>query len=50
MSSWAQDAMLWAEKVGLFQGDDQGNLNPGSNATRAEVATLMQRLVKMLVK
>ena len=49
VSSWAQDAMLWAEKVGLFQGDDQGNLNPGSNATRAEVATLMQRLVKMLV-
>ncbi|MBR4655976.1 MAG: S-layer homology domain-containing protein [Oscillospiraceae bacterium] len=49
VSSWAQDAMLWAEKVGLFQGDDQGNLNPRSNATRAEVATLMQRLVKMLV-
>ncbi len=49
VSSWAQDAMLWAEKVGLFQGDDQGKLNPRSNANRAEVATLMQRLVKMLV-
>ena len=49
VSSWAQDAMLWAEKVGLFQGDDSGNLNPRSNATRAEVATLMQRLVRMLV-
>ena len=49
VSSWAQEAMLWAQKVGLFQGDDQGNLNPRSNATRAEVATLMQRLVRMLV-
>ena len=49
VSSWAQDAMLWAEKVGLFQGDDQGNLNPRSNATRAEVATLMQRLIKLIV-
>ena len=49
VSSWAQDAMGWAVSVGLFQGDDNGNLNPGSNATRAEVATLMQRLVKMLV-
>ena len=49
VSSWAQDAMLWAEKVGLFQGDDNGNLNPRSNATRAEVATLLQRLVKLIV-
>ena len=49
VSSWAQDAMLWAEKVGLFQGDDQGNLNPRSNATRAEVATLLERLVKLIV-
>ena len=49
VSSWAQEAMLWAQKVGLFQGDDQGNLNPRSNATRAEVATLIQRLVRMLV-
>ena len=49
VSSWAQDAMLWAVKVGLFRGDDANRLNPGSNATRAEVATLMQRLVRLIV-
>ena len=50
VSSWASDAMAWAVSVGLFQGDDSNCLNPGSNATRAEVATLMQRLVKLIVK
>lgn len=49
VSGWAADAMAWAVEAGLFQGDDSNCLNPGSNATRAEVATLMQRLVKMLV-
>ena len=49
VSSWAKDAMLWAEKVGLFQGDDNGNLSPGSNATRAEVSTLLERFVKLIV-
>ena len=49
VSGWAADAMAWAVEVGLFQGDDSNCLNPSSNATRAEVATLMQRLVKMLV-
>ena len=50
VSGWAADAMAWAVEVGLFQGDDSNCLNPGSNATRAEVATLMQRLVKLIVK
>ncbi len=49
-SSWAGDAMAWAVSVGLFQGDDTGALNPGGEATRAEVATLVERLVKLLVK
>ena len=50
VSTWASNAMAWAVEVGLFQGDDSNCLNPGSNATRAEVATLMQRLVKLIVK
>ena len=50
VSGWAADAMAWAVEAGLFQGDDSNCLNPGSNATRAEVATLMQRLVKLIVK
>ena len=50
VSGWAADAIAWAVEAGLFQGDDSNCLNPGSNATRAEVATLMQRLVKLIVK
>lgn len=49
-SSWAGDAMAWAVSVGLFQGDQNGALNPGGEATRAEVATLVERLVTLLVK
>ena len=49
VSSWAQEAMAWAVGVGLFQGDDTGKLNPQGNATRAEVATLLMRLVKLIV-
>lgn len=48
-SAWAKDAMAWAVSAGLFQGDDARALNPGGNATRAEVATLMERLVSLIV-
>ena len=50
VASWAQDAMAWAVGAGLFEGDDTGRLNPDSDATRAEVAALIARLVKYLVK
>ena len=50
VSPWAKDAMKWAVAVGLFQGDDTGALNPTNNATRAEVATLFQRMVELMVK
>lgn len=50
VSDWAKEAMQWAVKLGIFQGDDTGALNPKNNATRAEVATLMQRIVAMIVK
>jgi hypothetical protein len=42
ISSYASEAMAWAVSVGLIQGS--GNmLNPQSSATRAEVATMLQR-------
>lgn len=50
VSDWAKEAVQWAVKLGIFRGDDTGALNPKSNATRAEVATLMQRIVTMIVK
>lgn len=49
-SPWAKEAMEWAAGVGLFQGDQNGNLNPGGKATRAEVATLVERLIGLIVK
>ena len=50
VSDWAQEAMAWAVDIGLFRGDENGNLNPGGEATRAEVATLLERLIKLIVK
>ena len=47
---WAKEAMEWAVSVGLFQGDQNGALNPNGAATRAEVATLVERLIGLMVK
>ena len=49
-ADWAKDAMRWAVGAGLFRGDAAGRLNPTGNANRAEVATLVQRLVELIVK
>ncbi len=49
-ASWAKDAMQWAVSAGLFRGDDNGALNPKGDATRAEVATLFERMIKLIVK
>ena len=48
-SLWAKDAVGWAVKTGLMQGKKGGQLDPGGSATRAEVATLLQRLIEKLV-
>ena len=49
-ADWAREAMQWAVSVGLFQGNTDGSLNPKGDATRAEVAALMQRMVGLIVK
>ncbi len=46
ISAWALEAMNWAVEQGIFKGDEQGKLNPISNATRAEFATIMYRFTK----
>lgn len=45
VSAWASDAMIWAVSSGLIGGDDNGNLNPGGSATRAQVATILERFI-----
>ena len=43
ISDWAREAFGWAVSVGLVQGKGDGVLDPGGKATRAEVATMLQR-------
>lgn len=43
VSVWAKEAMSWAVGEGLLQGRDSGALDPAGTATRAEVATILQR-------
>lgn len=49
-SAYAADAMKWAVGAGLIKGKGNGVLAPGSDATRAEVATIFQRFIETLVK
>ena len=45
-SEWAADAMSWAVNNGLLQGDGHG-YNPQGEASRAEVATLLMRILNL---
>lgn len=48
VSTWARDAMSWAIGAGLIQGRNTGALDPAGTATRAEVATILQRFASRL--
>jgi hypothetical protein len=49
-ADWAQEAMEWAVGSGIIEGMGDGTLNPTGTATRAEVATMLQRLIRLLVQ
>ena len=49
ISDWAADAMAWAVKVGLIEGDEVGALNPTANSTRAHAATFFMRFSKTIL-
>ena len=48
VSEDAKPAMMWALTFGIIKGDDQMNLNPQNTATRAEVAAIFTRTLKLL--
>ena len=48
VSDWAREAVGWAVEAGLVQGRDNGALDPAGTATRAEVATILQRFAQRL--
>ncbi len=50
VSDYAEDAMVWAVGAGLLQGKENKALDPHGSATRAEVATVLQRLITLMVK
>ena len=50
VSGYADEAMRWAVCEGLISGTDAGMLAPQSNATRAQVATILKRFVESLSK
>lgn len=43
VSDWAKEAMSWAVAMGLFQGDDNGYLNPTASASRTHIAMILMR-------
>lgn len=47
VSSWAQTAMMWVVDAGIIEGSDVG-LNPGGNASRAEIAAMIMRFLLWL--
>jgi len=46
VSTYAIDAMKWANAKGLIKGYEDSTLRPQGNATRAEVAAIMHRFVE----
>ena len=46
VSDWALTAMRWAVASGLIQGNEQRELNPGGEASRAEIAAVITRFME----
>ncbi len=46
ISIWAEDALAWAIENGIINGKDNNMLDPKGNATRAEIAAIVRRLVE----
>ena len=47
VSAYAQNALKWAVEKGIVTGKGNNTLAPGSNATRAEMAAMLQRYCKL---
>ncbi|MBQ8893111.1 MAG: S-layer homology domain-containing protein [Clostridia bacterium] len=46
VSAWAKDAVVEAGEIGLFAGKLDNKFDPTCNATRAEMATLMEKIMR----
>lgn len=50
VSTWAEKAMRWANGNELINGHDDGRLDPGGTAIRAQAASILMRFDQNLVK
>ncbi|WP_171632880.1 S-layer homology domain-containing protein [Paenibacillus plantarum] len=50
IADWAKAGVNAAVKLGIIQGDDAGKFLPQANATRAEAAAMIHRLIQALDK
>ena len=49
-ASWARVSLRWALSAGILQGRDDGTLDPAGTASRAQVAAMLQRLMREILK
>ena len=49
VSEWALDAMQWANAAGIINGRSDTELAPLGNATRAEMAAMIQRFIEQIL-
>jgi|GEM_PF-401681 len=49
VSGWASEAMAWAVETGILSGKPDGRLAPQDSASRAEVAAMLMRFVRVMV-
>lgn len=50
IGDWAQAGALYCQGNGLITGRDNGSFTPAGTATRAEVATILERFIHLVVK
>lgn len=50
VSDWSKQSVLWCIDKGILGGNDQGQLQPDANATRAQCAAMLLRLNKAVSK
>ena len=50
VGAFAKESLEWAVGAGIINGKADGTLDPLGNATRAQVAMMLQRMVTVMVK
>jgi len=48
IASWAVDPMIWAIYAGVIDVTDSTTLNPSSNATRGEIASMVVQMIELV--